>query len=260
MPMPIQTAAAAACHLCGLAASSWRPRAGRGGSSTGSAGRASASRCCHRRCSAVAAMIAPWHAAALMSHCAPPLASSGLAYSQSHASITSCPSSSSSTISRSACSRACRPPGAACWSWRTPSALATSASKSPAMHAHACAYAFTARRASPLQTKGIPRLLPRVMSMRAVRPSTGAVAGATLTFPAGRPITKRPTRDGSCAPVVSMHSRAAVPRPASPASSSRYAHGPIMSAKQTSTAATARGPTAATSMSSVYCSAATSLA
>eukprot|EP00965_Chrysotila_dentata_P106336 3512353-Pleurochrysis_carterae.AAC.1 len=44
IPMPIHTAAAAACHLCGLAASSWRPRAGRGGSSTGSAGRASASR------------------------------------------------------------------------------------------------------------------------------------------------------------------------------------------------------------------------
>eukprot|EP00965_Chrysotila_dentata_P195812 6177199-Pleurochrysis_carterae.AAC.1 len=59
MPMPIHTAAAAACHLCGLAASSWSPRAGRGGASTGSAGRASASRCCHRRCSAVAAMIAP---------------------------------------------------------------------------------------------------------------------------------------------------------------------------------------------------------
>eukprot|EP00965_Chrysotila_dentata_P083928 2769696-Pleurochrysis_carterae.AAC.1 len=57
-----------------------------------------------------------------------------------------------------------------------------------------------------------------------------------------------------------MHILAAVPRPASPASSLRYAHGPIMSAKQTSTAAAARGPTAATSMSSVYCSAATSLA
>eukprot|EP00965_Chrysotila_dentata_P074866 2474137-Pleurochrysis_carterae.AAC.1 len=42
-PMPIHTAAAAACHLCGLAASSCSPRAGRGGTSAGSGGRASAS-------------------------------------------------------------------------------------------------------------------------------------------------------------------------------------------------------------------------
>eukprot|EP00965_Chrysotila_dentata_P004813 157597-Pleurochrysis_carterae.AAC.1 len=63
-------------------------------------------------------------------------------------------------------------------------------------------------------------------------------------------MTNLPTLDGTGVPAVSRHRRAAVPRPDSPASSLRYAHGPIMSAKQTSTATAARGPTAATSMSS----------
>eukprot|EP00965_Chrysotila_dentata_P231755 6198549-Pleurochrysis_carterae.AAC.2 len=178
---------------------------------------------------------------------------------QSHARSTSRPSSRRSTISRNACSLARRPPGAACRSWRTPSAFATSASKSPAMHAHACAYARTARCASPSAWKGIPSALPYEASKRAARSSTAASVGTMRTAPAGLSITKPRRRDGTGVPAVSTHRRAAVPRPASPASSSRYAHGPIMSAKQTSTATAACGPTAATSMSSVYCKAATSL-
>eukprot|EP00965_Chrysotila_dentata_P075978 2510858-Pleurochrysis_carterae.AAC.1 len=68
------------------------------------------------------------------------------------------------------------------------------------------------------------------------------------TAPVGLPCTKREICDGTGVPCERRHSLAAVPRPASPASSSRYAHGPIMSVKQTRTAAAACGPTAATSM------------
>eukprot|EP00965_Chrysotila_dentata_P184267 6083811-Pleurochrysis_carterae.AAC.1 len=137
--MPIHTAAAAVCHLCGLAASSCIPRAGRGGTSAGSGGRASASRSCRTRCSTVAARMTPWQVACIGSAASAAREPSRRARAQSHESVTSRPSSTDSTMSRSARSRASRPPGAKAGTKRTPKLRATSSSQSPTMHAQACA-------------------------------------------------------------------------------------------------------------------------